>query len=64
MSPPLAVHDDAQSYANRGGRAMGGNVLEWINGADVIRYAVRCTGQPIGSIDLSEPPHRMSALVQ
>jgi hypothetical protein len=49
MSPPLAVH---------------GDVLEWINGADVIRYAVRCTGQPIGSIDLSEPPHRMSALVQ
>ena len=35
-----------------------------INGADVIRYAVRCTGQPTGSIDPSEPPHRMSALVQ
>jgi hypothetical protein len=60
MSPPLAVHGDAQSYANRGGRAMGGNVLGGINGADVIRYAVRCTGQPTGGIDLTETPHRMS----
>ena len=33
---------------------MGRNVLGGINGADVIRDAVRCTGQPTGSIDLTK----------
>ena len=33
---------------------MGRNVLGGINGADVIRYAMRCTGQPTGSIYLTE----------